>query len=76
MVSDILSYFNQNISIIFSPLTSYDLQSAEHFREFGLEEFLVHELLDMGNRWNMEKVILTVLKGELPFLSNYALADH
>ncbi|KIP12439.1 hypothetical protein PHLGIDRAFT_123988 [Phlebiopsis gigantea 11061_1 CR5-6] len=43
-------------------LSCYDIQLAGDFQKLGLEEFLACEMLDLGTRWNMEKVMLTVLK--------------
>ncbi|KIP12440.1 hypothetical protein PHLGIDRAFT_61775, partial [Phlebiopsis gigantea 11061_1 CR5-6] len=44
-------------------LYCYEVQLTEAFRQLGLGRFLIHELIRIGRRWKMEKVMLTVLKG-------------
>lgn len=46
---------------------SYEVQLAEGYRGLGLGQFLVDELITIGRKWRMEKVMLTVLKGSRVF---------
>lgn len=42
---------------------SYEVQIAEAWQRFGIGRFFVDRLLDLGRKWKMEKVMLTVLNG-------------
>ncbi|EKM61181.1 uncharacterized protein PHACADRAFT_134503 [Phanerochaete carnosa HHB-10118-sp] len=43
-------------------LYCYEVQLCESSRRLGLGRFLMHEIIRIGRAWNMEKVMLTVLK--------------
>lgn len=43
-------------------LYCYEVQLDENSRRLGLGHFLMEELIRIGKAWNMEKVMLTVLK--------------
>lgn len=42
---------------------SYELQVSKDARRFGLGRLLVQILSDIGAKWNMTKIMLTVLRG-------------
>lgn len=44
---------------------SYELQIEDSARGKGLGEYLVKLLEDIGRRWKMDKVMLTVFKGTM-----------
>jgi GNAT superfamily N-acetyltransferase len=46
-------------------LPSYEIQLKESARGKGLGEYLMKLLQEIGIRWHMEKVMLTVFKGNL-----------
>ena len=53
-----------NSSADTSTTPSYELQVSPQFRTFGLGTLLLQKLSLIGKRWGMEKIMLTVLKGE------------
>ncbi|KAG6336938.1 hypothetical protein ID866_2132 [Astraeus odoratus] len=49
----------------------YELQVSKHARRCGLGKLLTQHLSDIGAKWNMEKVMLTVFKANQSALAFY-----
>lgn len=53
---------------------SYELQVSKESRRFGLGRVLTQTLSDIGARWGMTKMMLTVFKGRPKCYSKYDVA--
>lgn len=49
---------------------SYELQVTEESRGLGVGKLLMGSLFDIGSRWRMKNVMLTVFKGKLRYTAS------